>query len=92
MSKQEGVSRLQKKCQSSMKLISLLLPRYFVNDSLSPLIFIRWKYSFNEGDYSNLQLYSRHRNPEMDSLEEQIRILKNSWTINQFNLRTKPSY
>ena len=45
--------------------------------SLSPSVFRRWKESFNEGGVSNLQSYSRQRNPEMDALEEQIRILKN---------------
>jgi len=45
--------------------------------SLSPSVFRRWKESFNEGGVSNLQSYFRQRNPEMDALEEQIRILKN---------------
>ena len=45
--------------------------------SLSPSVFRRWKESFNDGSVSNLQSYSRKRHPEMDALENQIRILKN---------------
>ena len=45
--------------------------------NLSPSVFRRWKESFNEVGVSNLQSYSRQRNPEMDALAEQIRILKN---------------
>jgi putative transposase len=45
--------------------------------SRSPSVFRRWKESFNEGGVSNLQSYSRQRNPEMDTLEDHIRILMN---------------
>jgi putative transposase len=45
--------------------------------SLSPPVFRRWKESFNKGGVSNLQSCSRQRNPELDALEEKIRILKN---------------
>ena len=45
--------------------------------NLSHSVFRRWKESFNEGGVSSLQSYARQRNPEMEALEEQIRVLKN---------------
>ena len=45
--------------------------------NLSPTAFRRWKESFNEGGVSRLQSYTRQRNPEVEALEEQIRVLKN---------------
>jgi putative transposase len=45
--------------------------------NLSHSVFRRWKENFNEGGVSNLQSYSRQRNPEVEALEEQIRVLKN---------------
>jgi putative transposase len=44
---------------------------------LSPSVFRRWKENFNEGGVSNLQSYSRQRNPELDAAMEEIRLLKN---------------
>ena len=45
--------------------------------SLSPTVFRKWKENFNEGGVASLQSYARVRNPEVDALEEQIRVLKN---------------
>jgi putative transposase len=45
--------------------------------NLSHSVFRRWTENFNEGGVSNLQSYSRQRNPEVEALEEQIRVLKN---------------
>jgi len=45
--------------------------------NLSPTVFRRWKENFNEGGVASLKSYSRLRNPEVDALEEQIRVLKN---------------
>ena len=45
--------------------------------NLSPTVFRRWKESFTEGGVANLQSYARMRNPEVDALMEQIRVLKN---------------
>jgi len=45
--------------------------------NLSHSVFRRWKESFNEDGVSSLQSYARQRNPEMEALEEQIRVLKN---------------
>jgi putative transposase len=45
--------------------------------NLSHSVFRRWKENFNEGGVSNLQSYSRQRNPEVEALEEQIRVMKN---------------
>lgn len=45
--------------------------------NLSHSVYWRWKESFNEGSVSGLQSYTRQRNPEMEALEEQIRVLKN---------------
>ena len=47
------------------------------NHNLSHSVFRRWKENFNEVGVSNLQSYSRQRNPEVEALEEQIRVLKN---------------
>jgi putative transposase len=44
---------------------------------LSHSVFRRWKENFNEGGVSNLQSYTRQRNPEVEALEEQIWVLKN---------------
>ena len=45
--------------------------------NLSPTVFRRWKDNFNEGGVASLQSYSKLRNPEVEALEEQIRVLKN---------------
>ena len=42
--------------------------------NLSHSVFRRWKESFNQGGVSHLQTHSRQRNPEVDALEEQIRV------------------
>ena len=44
---------------------------------LSHTVFGRWRENFNEGGIANLQSYSKQRNPELEALEEQIRVLKN---------------
>jgi len=45
--------------------------------NLSHSVFSRWKENFNTGGVSNLQSYAKQRNPEVEALEEQIRVLKN---------------
>ena len=45
--------------------------------NLSHSVFRRWKESFNEGGVSNLQSYSKQRNPELDTIMEENRMLKN---------------
>ncbi|RXK46498.1 transposase [Aquirufa rosea] len=45
--------------------------------NLSPSVFRRWRDSFNAGGVANLQSYFKQRNPEVEALEEQIRVLKN---------------
>ena len=45
--------------------------------NLSHSVFRRWKESFNEGGVSNLQSYSKQRNPELDAIMEENRMLKN---------------
>ena len=45
--------------------------------NLSPTVFRRWRDNFNEGGVASLQSYSKLRNPEVEALEEQIRVLKN---------------
>ena len=57
--------------------------------NLSPTVFRRWKDNFNEGGVSNLQSYARQRNPEMEALEEQIRVLKNIVAKQQIELEFK---
>ena len=57
--------------------------------NLSPTVFRRWKESFNEGGVASLQSYSRHRNPEVEALEEQIRVLKNIVARQQIELEFK---
>lgn len=57
--------------------------------NLSPTVFRRWKDNFNEGGVANLQSYSKLRNPELDALEEQIRILKNILAKQQIELEFK---
>jgi len=57
--------------------------------NLSPTVFRRWKDNFNKGGVSNLQSYARQRNPEMDALEEQIRVLKNIVAKQQIELEFK---
>lgn len=57
--------------------------------NLSPTVFRRWKDNFNEGGVSNLQSYARQCNPEMDALEEQIRVLKNIVAKQQIELEFK---
>jgi putative transposase len=57
--------------------------------NLSHSVFRRWKENFNSGGVSNLQSYGRHRNPEVDALEEQIRLLKNIVAKQQIELEFK---
>ena len=57
--------------------------------NLSPTVFRRWKDGFNEGGVSNLQSYRKQRNPEMEALEEQVRILKNIVAKQQIELEFK---
>jgi putative transposase len=57
--------------------------------NLSPTVFRRWRESFNEGGISSLQSYARQRNPEVESLEEQIRVLKNIVAKQQIELEFK---
>ena len=57
--------------------------------NLSPTVFRRWKDNFNEGGIANLQSYSKLRNPEVDALEEQIRVLKNIVAKQQIELEFK---
>ena len=57
--------------------------------NLSPTVFRRWKDNFSEGSVSNLQSYTRQRNPEMEALEEQIRVLKNIVAKQQIELEFK---
>jgi len=49
----------------------------------------RWRESFNEGGVTNLQSYARQRNPEVEALEEQIRVLKNIVAKQQIELELK---
>jgi len=46
-------------------------------NNLSPSVFRRWKEKFNEGGVSNLQSYTKQRNPELDAIMEENRMLKN---------------
>lgn len=57
--------------------------------NLSPTVFRRWKESFNEGGIANLKSYTKQRNPEVDALEEQIRVLKNIVAKQQIELEFK---
>lgn len=57
--------------------------------NLSHSVFRRWKENFNEGGVSRLESYSRQRNPEVDALEEQIRVLKNIVAKQQIELEFK---
>ena len=57
--------------------------------NLSHSVFRRWKDSFNQGGVSQLTSYSRQRNPEVDALEEQVRILKNIVAKQQIELEFK---
>jgi len=52
-------------------------------------VFRRWKANFNLGGVANLQSYNRLRNPEVDALEEQIRVLKNNIAKQQIELEFK---
>ena len=47
------------------------------NHNLSHSLFKRWKESLNEGGVSNLQSYSKQRNPELDAIMDENRMLKN---------------
>jgi len=60
-----------------MKQISLALPRHCVNTNFPLRCLEGGKRIFNEGGVSNLQSYSRQRNPELDAAMEEIRLLKN---------------
>jgi putative transposase len=57
--------------------------------NLSHSVFRRWKENFNSGGVSNLQSYGRQRNPEVDTLEEQIRLFKNIVAKQQIELEFK---
>lgn len=57
--------------------------------NLSPTVFRRWKENFNEGGVAKLQSYAKLRNPEVDALEEQIRVLKNIVAKQQIELEFK---
>lgn len=57
--------------------------------NLSASVFRRWRESFHAGGISSLQSYSRQRNPEVDALEEQIRVLKNIVARQQIELEFK---
>lgn len=57
--------------------------------NLSHSVFRRWKENFNEGGVSGLESYSRQRNPEVDALEEQVRVLKNIVAKQQIELEFK---
>ena len=57
--------------------------------SLSHSVFRRWKESYNTGGVSHLQSYSRHSNPEVDALEEQVCVLKNIVARQQIELEFK---
>lgn len=57
--------------------------------NLSPSVFRRWKESFNEGEISKLQAYSRQHNPQVDALEKQIRVLKSIAAKQQIELEFK---
>jgi putative transposase len=45
--------------------------------NLAHSVFRRWKDSFNEGGAALLKSYARHKDPELEAAEEQIRVLKN---------------
>lgn len=57
--------------------------------NLSHSVFRKWKESFNQGGVASLQSYSRHRDPEREALEEQIRVLKNIVAKQQIELEFK---
>ncbi len=57
--------------------------------NLSHSVFMRWKENFNSGGVSNLRSYGRQRNPEVDALEEQIRLLKKIVAKQQIELEFK---
>ena len=57
--------------------------------NLTHTVLRRWRDSFNEGGISSLQSFSRHRNPEVEALEEQIRVLKNIVAKQQIELGFK---
>lgn len=57
--------------------------------NLSHSVFHRWKDSFNQGGISQLHSYTRQRNPEMEALEEQVRVLKNIVAKQQIELEFK---
>ena len=57
--------------------------------NLSPTVFRKWKENFNEGGVANLQSYVKLRNPELEALEEQVRLLKNIVAKQQIELEFK---
>ena len=57
--------------------------------NLSNSVFRRWREHFNDGGISHLQSYSRQRNPEVEALAEQIRVLKNIVAKQQIELEFK---
>ena len=79
-----GIMTRQRRSFSASEKLSIIneADQYGVTQTLrkhnlSHSVFRRWKENFNEGGVSNLQSYSRQRNPEVEALEEQIRVLKN---------------
>ena len=57
--------------------------------NLSHSVFRRWKESFNEGGASSLQSYVRQRNPELEAIMEENRMLKNIVAKQQIELEFK---
>jgi putative transposase len=60
--------------------------------NLSHSVFRRWKESFNECGVSNLQSNSKQRNPEMEALLEENRILKNVVAKQSIELEFKTEF
>ena len=57
--------------------------------NLSHSVFRRWKESFNEGGASSLHSYVRQRNPELEAIMEENRMLKNIVAKQQIELEFK---
>jgi putative transposase len=57
--------------------------------NLSHSVYRRWKESFNEGGASNLQSYAKQRNPELEDIMEENRMLKNIVAKQQIELEFK---
>ena len=60
-----------------MKQISLVLPPPFVNTAFLLRYLASGRRTLTKEGLPSLQSYARVRNPEVDALEEQIRVLKN---------------